>query len=184
MSKSYTYLQARIVLLACLSGFLGSLLAPSLPHAQTGIPAPDISNEVWLNSTPQRLKDLRGKVVMVEFWTFGCYNCRNIEPYVKEWQAKYAEQGLVVIAIHSPEFSYERSTASVQEYINKHNIPYAVPIDNDFETWRKYRNRYWPTLYLIDKQGIIQYVKIGEGGYEETDRQIRWLLAKPELVPS
>ncbi|MCH7616225.1 MAG: redoxin domain-containing protein [Nitrospinae bacterium] len=121
---------------------------------------------------------------MVEFWTFGCYNCRNIEPYVKEWHAKYADQGLVVIAIHSPEFSYERSIDSVKEYIDEHQIQYAVPIDNGFETWRKYRNRYWPTLYLIDKQGVIQYVKIGEGGYAETDRQIRRLLAENDSPSS
>ena len=178
MYRAFNDLQARIFLLACFLGILGSLHLPSLLHARTGIPAPDINNEVWLNSTPQQLKDLRGKVVMVEFWTFGCYNCRNIEPYVKEWHAKYADQGLVVIAIHSPEFSYERAIDNVKEYIEDHEIPYAVPIDNDFETWKKYRNRYWPTLYLIDKQGLIQYVRIGEGGYAETDRQIRRLLSE------
>jgi len=173
-----------MVLLACLGEILGTIPFPALLHAQTGIPAPDITNEVWLNSTPQRLKNLRGKVVMVEFWTFGCYNCRNIEPYVKAWHDQYADQGLVVIAIHSPEFSYERSADSVKEYIDEHNIQYAVPLDNDFETWRKYRNRFWPTLYLIDKQGLIQYVKIGEGGYAETDRQIRRLLAENPLPAS
>ena len=102
----------------------------------------------------------------------------NIEPYVKEWHAKYADQGFVVIAIHSPEFSYERPIDSVKKYIDEHEIQYAVPIDTDFVTWRNYRNRYWPTLYLIDKQGFIQYVKIGEGGYAETDRQIRRLLTE------
>ncbi len=184
MHRAFTCYQAKMVLLACLWGILGSIPFPNLLQAQTGIPAPDIPNEVWLNSKPQQLKDLRGKVVMVEFWTFGCYNCRNIEPYVKEWHAKYAEQGLVVIAIHSPEFSYEKSTESVQDYIDKNKIPYAVPIDNDFETWRKYRNRFWPTLYLIDKQGVIQYVKIGEGGYAETDRQIQRLLKENDSPSS
>jgi len=178
MYRSFKHLQAKMFFIACFFGILGSLPYASVIHAQIGIPAPNIGNEVWLNSAPQRLKDLRGKVVMVEFWTFGCYNCRNIEPYVKEWHAKYADQGLVVIAIHSPEFTYERSTDNVKEYIEEHAIPYAVPIDNNFETWRNYRNRYWPTLYLIDKQGIIQYVKIGEGGYAETDRQLRRLLAE------
>ena len=178
MYRSFKCVQAKMLLLVCFLGIFGSIPYPPLLHAQTGIPAPNINNEIWLNSAPKRLKDLRGKVVMVEFWTFGCYNCRNIEPYVKEWHAKYADQGLVVIAIHSPEFSYERSTDSVKEYIEEHKIPYAVPIDNDFETWRNYRNRYWPTLYLIDKQGLIQYVKIGEGGYAETDQQIRQLLAE------
>jgi thiol-disulfide isomerase/thioredoxin len=184
MSNMYQGLRARMVLLACLSGVLGPIPFPSFLHAQTGIPAPDINNKVWLNSTPQQLKDLRGKVVMVEFWTFGCYNCRNIEPYVKEWHTKYSDQGLVVIAIHSPEFSYEKPRESVQQYIDDHNILYAVPIDNDFETWRSYRNRFWPTLYLIDKQGLIQYVKIGEGGYAETDRQIQRLLAENESPSS
>ena len=156
--------------------FWGTLLAPL--NAMTGVPAPEITNKTWLNAKPHRLADLRGQVVLVEFWTFGCYNCRNIEPYVKEWHNKYANQGLTIIAIHSPEFSFEKSIDSVKEYIQDHDIPYAVPIDNDFKTWRQYRNRYWPTLYLIDKQGLIQYVKIGEGGYTETDRQIRRLLAE------
>lgn len=156
------------------------ILAATPRHlaAKTGIPAPEITNDTWLNAKPQQLTDLRGQVVLVEFWTFGCYNCRNIEPYVKEWHDKYAKQGLTVIAIHSPEFSYERSTDKVQEYIKEHQLPYAVPIDNDFITWRQYKNRYWPTLYLIDKHGLIQYVKIGEGDYAETDRQIRRLLAE------
>ncbi len=118
------------------------------------------------------------KVVLVEFWTFGCYNCRNIEPYVKDWHQKFAKKGLVVIAIHSPEFGYERSVKNVKQYIEEHDLPYAVPIDNDFITWKRYNNRYWPTLYLIDKQGIIQYIKIGEGGYPETERQIGRLLAE------
>jgi len=152
--------------------------------ARVGIPAPEITNKTWLNSPPHRLADLRGKVVLVEFWTFGCYNCRNIEPYVKEWHKKYANQGLEIIAVHSPEFSYEEPIDSVKEYIRDNNIPYAVPIDNDFTTWRQYRNRYWPTLYLIDKQGLIQYIKIGEGGYTETDRQIRRLLAENDSPPS
>lgn len=159
---------------------LGILLgtSPSDLAAKTGIPAPEITNETWLNAEPQRLADLRGHVVLVEFWTFGCYNCRNIEPSVREWHAKYAKQGLAVIAVHSPEFSYERSTDKVREYIKEHQLPYAVPIDNDFITWRQFKNRYWPTLYLIDKHGLIQYVKIGEGDYAETDRQIRRLLAE------
>ena len=87
MYRTYKYVQARLLVLACLSGVLGSGSFPVLLHAQVGVPAPDIANEVWLNSSPHTLKDLRGKVVMVEFWTFGCYNCRNIEPYVKEWHS-------------------------------------------------------------------------------------------------
>ncbi len=143
-----------------------------------GRPAPEISNEIWLNSEPLRLAELRGKVVMVEFWTFGCWNCRNIEPYVKAWHKKYASQGLVVIAIHSPEFQYEHDVNRVKEYIRDNKLSYAVPIDNEFTTWRKYKNRYWPTLYLIDKRGNIQYIKIGEGAYERTEQEIQRLLAE------
>ncbi|NKB80592.1 MAG: redoxin domain-containing protein [Nitrospirales bacterium] len=147
-------------------------------RAEVGHLAPEIANPTWLNSDPVRLKDLRGKVVMVEFWTFGCWNCRNIEPYVKAWHQKYKDQGLVVIAIHSPEFQYEHDVDKVQAYIDDHEIPYAVPIDNEFATWRQYRNRYWSTLYLIDKQGIIQYIRIGEGGYDTTEQEIQRLLAQ------
>ena len=157
---------------------LGGFLAVNHGEGSTGIPAPDISNATWLNSQPLQLADLKGKVVLVEFWTFGCYNCHNVEPYIKEWHQKYAEQGLVVIAVHSPEFSYEESVSNVKNYVKDHDIEYAVPIDNDFVTWKKYRNRYWPTVYLIDKKGTIQYVKIGEGGYHETERRIRQLLAQ------
>ncbi|MDH3504690.1 MAG: redoxin domain-containing protein [Nitrospirota bacterium] len=149
----------------------------SLSFANTS-PAPDIISSTWINSEPVKMEDLRGKVVMVEFWTFGCWNCRNIEPYVKEWHKKYATKGLVVIAVHSPEFKYEYDVEKVKEYIQEHRIPYAVPIDNEFRSWRQYRNRYWPTLYLIDKQGNIQYTHIGEGGYEETEHTIQRLLAE------
>lgn len=169
--------------LARISSFLLVVysLSVMLAHpasAMIGGQAPDITNPVWLNSHPLQLSNLRGKVVMVEFWTFGCYNCRNIEPYVKAWHQKYADQGLVIIAVHSPEFSYESEVEKVQAYIRDKSLPYAVPIDNDFVTWRKYKNRYWPTLYLIDKHGVIQYIKIGEGEYDRTEAEIRRLLAE------
>ncbi len=173
--RHFGYSQMRIVLLIVVCGlaWIGFI---SSAQARIGIEAPEISNPVWLNSEPLRLADLRGKVVMVEFWTFGCWNCRNIEPYVKAWHEKYAEDGLVVIAIHSPEFQYEHDVSKVQDYIDEKQLAYAVPIDNEFKTWRKFRNRYWPTLYLIDKEGVIQYSKIGEGGYETTEKEIERLL--------
>ncbi len=143
------------------------------------VPAPEIISPTWINSEPLKLENLRGKVVIVEFWTFGCWNCRNIEPYVKEWHQKYAKKGLVVIAVHSPEFSYEKEVPQVKTYVQKNNIPYAVPIDNEFRNWRRYKNRYWPTLYVIDKKGTIQYTRIGEGGYEQTEQTIQRLLAEP-----
>jgi thiol-disulfide isomerase/thioredoxin len=138
-------------------------------NAGIGTKAPDIANPTWLNSEPLHLADLKGKVVMVEFWTFGCYNCRNVEPYVKPWHRTYANQGFVVIGVHSPEFSHEREVENVRRYLHEHDIRFGVPIDNDFSTWNKYGNRYWPAMYLIDKQGVIRHVRIGEGGYAETE---------------
>ncbi len=145
-------------------------------EAMIGKPAPDIASATWLNSAPLQMADLRGKVVLVEFWTFGCYNCRNVEPYVKQWHETYVDQGLVVIGVHSPEFSHEREVGNVKRYMKDHDIRFPVPIDNEFSIWNRYGNRYWPAMYLIDKRGIIRYVKIGEGGYSETERQIQALL--------
>jgi len=160
--------------------FLGALLAP-LPVAAAGcagIPAPDIAGKPWLNSAPLRLADLRGKAVLVEFWTLGCYNCRNVEPYVKRWHEQYADRGLVVVGVHSPEFDYEKDPRRVEKYVREHGIRYPVVIDNDFAIWNRYANRYWPAMYLIDKRGAICAVRIGEGGYAQTEETIRRLLAE------
>ncbi len=100
-----------------------------------GIKAPTIANETWLNSAPLHESDLKGKVVLVEFWTFGCYNCRNVDPYVKQWYRHYADQGFVVIGVESPEFSHERNVDRVQHYVTEHEIRFPVTIDNDFSTW-------------------------------------------------
>jgi thiol-disulfide isomerase/thioredoxin len=145
-----------------------------------GMAAPEFANDTWINSEPQRLSGLRGKVVLVEFWTFGCYNCRNVEPYVKEWHKKYSGKGLVIIGVHSPEFSHERAIENVKRYVSEHGIRYAVAVDNDFATWNRYQNRYWPAMYLIDKKGVIRYIRIGEGGYRQTEEQILGLLTERE----
>ncbi len=158
----------------------GLFLTWTIANAGIGMSAPDIANDTWLNSAPLHLSDLRGKVVMVEFWTFGCHNCRNVEPYVKQWHQKYAGRGFVVIGVHSPEFPREREIENVTRYIKEHDIQFPVPIDNDFSTWNKYGNRYWPAMYLIDKQGVIRYVRIGEGGYQETERLIQSLLGEQQ----
>ena len=139
--------------------------------------APELTNDVWLNvDAPLRLADLRGKVVIVEMWTFGCINCQNVMPSLKEWHAKYKDQGLVIIGNHFPEFSYEADTTNLKEAIDRFDIEYAVAQDNDGATWKAYKNHYWPALYLIDKQGHIRYVHIGEGRYEQTEENIKALL--------
>ena len=104
----------------------------SVVEAGVGMPAPEISAQSWLNSEPLRIAELKGKVVLVVFWTFGCYNCRNVEPYIKGWHQKYADKGLVVIGVHAPEFNYERVLANVQRYVREHAILYPIAIDNDF----------------------------------------------------
>ncbi len=142
-------------------------------------PAPELTNDTWLNvDSPLRIADLQGKVVIVEMWTFGCINCQNVMPSLKDWHSKYADQGLVIIGNHYPEFSYERDFENVKNAVAKFGIEYAVAQDNDGTTWRAYKNHYWPTLYLIDKQGHIRYVHIGEGRYAETEENIKALLAE------
>jgi thiol-disulfide isomerase/thioredoxin len=161
----------RTVIVSLLVGALFSAV-----EAGVGMPAPEISGQSWLNSEPLRLAELKGKVVLVEFWTFGCYNCRNVEPYIKGWHQKYSDNGLVVIAVHAPEFNYERVVANLQRYVREHAISYPIAVDNNFAIWKRYGNRYWPAMYLIDKRGIIRYTRIGEGGYLETERHISTLL--------
>lgn len=161
-----------------LAGLAAAAAIGSAAYAGIGMTAPDIQNDTWLNSRPLTIGELKGKVVMVEFWTFGCYNCRNVEPYVKAWHRKYKDHGLIVIGVHSPEFGYEKDVERVKTYLREHGIEYAVPIDNEFVTWTRYGNRYWPALYLIDKKGVIRSVRIGEGGYQETERLIQGLLAE------
>ena len=142
-------------------------------------PAPELTNTTWLNvDSPLRIADLHGKVVIVEMWTFGCINCQHVMPSLKEWHSKYADQGLVIIGNHFPEFSYEADLENLKNAIAKNDIQYAVAQDNNGDTWRAYKNNYWPALYLIDKQGHIRYVHIGEGSYKETEENIQALLAE------
>ncbi len=169
-------------LLACVFATLAYVLLlqmPTIAYAQEAWAAPEINSPTWLNSEPLRLTELRGKVVLVEFWTYGCSNCRNVEPYIKQWHERYAPQGAVIIGVHTPEFAHEGKIANVTRYVNEHEIRHAIAIDNDFAIWKRYRNRFWPTLYLIDKQGMVRYTHIGEGNYDKTEHQIRALLAEP-----
>ncbi|HET6821485.1 MAG TPA: redoxin domain-containing protein [Anaerolineales bacterium] len=141
--------------------------------------APELTNDIWLNvDSPLRLADLRGKVVLLEMWTFGCINCQNVMPSLKEWNVNYKDQGLVIIGNHYPEFSYEADLVNLKDAIARFGIDYPVAQDNDGVTWQAYRNHYWPALYLIDKQGHIRYVHIGEGRYQETEENIKALLAE------
>jgi thiol-disulfide isomerase/thioredoxin len=150
--------------------------APDLPDLGE---APELENDVWLNvDGPLRLAGLRGKVVLLEMWTFGCINCRNVIPSLQEWHENYHDQGLVIIGNHYPEFAFEEDLDNLKEAVERLEIEYAVAQDNEGSTWRAYQNRFWPTLYLIDKQGRLRYRHIGEGAYAETEGAIQALLAE------
>jgi thiol-disulfide isomerase/thioredoxin len=130
----------------------------------------------WFNSKPLSIAELRGKVVLVNFWTYGCVNCVNTLPHVTELYAKYRDRGLVVVGVHTPEFPFERSPGNVQAALKRHGITYPVAQDNDSQTWNAYRNQYWPAQYIIDQSGRIVFQHAGEGRYEEIERTVARLL--------
>jgi cytochrome c biogenesis protein CcdA/thiol-disulfide isomerase/thioredoxin len=130
----------------------------------------------WLNSPPLDTQALKGKVVLVDFWTYSCINCLRTLPYVKAWAEKYRDQGLVVIGVHAPEFAFERNVANVTKAMKELGINYPVAIDNDFKVWRAFNNEYWPAHYFADAQGRIRYHHFGEGEYAESERVIQQLL--------
>lgn len=136
----------------------------------------------WLNSTPLKLEELHGKVVLIDFWTYTCINWRRTMPYVRDWYSKYKDQGLVVIGVHTPEFSFEQEIRNIRNANREMNIDYPVAVDSRYAIWNSFQNHYWPALYLIDANGKIRYQKFGEGDYRETELKIQHLLK--ELSPN
>jgi thiol-disulfide isomerase/thioredoxin len=147
--------------------------------------APEIKGIAhWLNTpdgAPLSLADLRGKVVLVDFWTYSCVNCQRDLPYVTAWDKKYRDYGLVIIGVHTPEFRFEQKLENVQAEVTKYDIEYPVALDNSYQTWRAFQNHYWPAKYLIDASGKIVYMRFGEGGYEEFEQKIQALLQEVML---
>ena len=143
-------------------------------------PAPDlIGIDTWINThdgAAVTMADLKGKVVLVDFWTFACINCQHVLPFVTSWYDTYQSVGLEVIGVHTPEFAFERDPANVRDAVAKESIHYPVGLDNSSDTWRNYRNSYWPAAYLVDATGTLRYVKFGEGDYQHTETLIRQLL--------
>jgi len=166
------------------TGFTKVLLSPfgsSAEYKSSGsAAAPELAAGDWINSEPLRLKGLRGRVVLIEFWTFGCYNCRNTLPFVKSWHDRYREKGLTVIGVHSPEFDEERQVENLRGQVVSLGIRYPIVSDNDYETWNSYKVEAWPTIFLLDKQGRIRWMRVGEGSYDEAERLIQKLLAEKE----
>ncbi|WP_434621330.1 cytochrome c biogenesis protein DipZ [Azospirillum sp. B2RO_4] len=132
----------------------------------------------WLNSKPLSTEELRGKVVLIDFWTYSCINCIRTLPYLRAWAEKYRDQGLVVVGVHAPEFAFEKRIGNVQAALRDFAITYPVAIDNDFRIWRAFGNSYWPAFYIADATGRIRHHQFGEGGYEQTERVIQDLLAE------
>lgn len=152
--------------------------SPGANGGQALAPAPEFTGiERWFNSPPLTMAGLKGKVVLVEFWTYGCINCVRVMPHVKQWHQRYHDQGLVVVGVHTPEYNEERSVANVKAAIERFDIGYPVAQDNGYRTWDAYGNRFWPALYLVDRDGKVVYRHYGEGAYEATETRIRQLLS-------
>jgi cytochrome c biogenesis protein CcdA/thiol-disulfide isomerase/thioredoxin len=140
-------------------------------------PAPDFHGIAhWLNSKPLTLEGLRGRVVLIDFWTYSCINCLRTLPYIRAWDDRYRDAGLTVVGVHSPEFAFEHVESNVRENVRKLGVRYPVALDNDFVTWQSWHNQYWPAKYLIDKRGHVRYFHFGEGEYGKTEKAIRTLL--------
>jgi thiol-disulfide isomerase/thioredoxin len=132
----------------------------------------------WINSPPLTAEGLQGRVVLVQFWTYSCINWIRTLPYVRAWDQKYRDRGLVVIGVHAPEFEFERQLANARWGAEHFGVDYPVAVDNDFAIWRAFGNQYWPALYLIDGQGRVRYRHFGEGEYEQSERMIQQLLVE------
>jgi len=166
----------------------GKSHVPSSPQADnaslsTGVkgdfpPAPELRGITGYINTDSEftLDSVKGKVILVDFWTYSCINCIRTQPYLNAWHEKYADKGLVIVGVHAPEFDFEKKFENVLAAVEREEIKYPVVLDNDFATWRAYKNQYWPRKYLIDAEGFIRYNHIGEGAYEETEEKIRELL--------
>jgi cytochrome c biogenesis protein CcdA/thiol-disulfide isomerase/thioredoxin len=132
----------------------------------------------WLNSPPLTLSSLRGKVVLVDFWTYSCVNCLRTLPFLRAWDKAYRDDGLQIVGVHTPEFAFEHEVDNVRAAVKRLGVRYAVAVDNDFGTWNAYGNQFWPAKYLVDREGDVRFVHFGEGAYAETERVIRSLLAE------
>jgi thiol-disulfide isomerase/thioredoxin len=163
-------------LVAAWPGVPATALAESPARVTT---APELDGATrWLNSPPLTMQSLRGKVVLVEFWTRECINCLHVLPHTKELYQRYAADGLVVVGVHTPEYEEERDIGALRNAISTLGIKYPVAMDNDHRIWSAYGNQYWPAIYLIDRDGRVVYRHVGEGDYDQTEERIRQLLGK------
>ena len=147
--------------------------------------APEFAGtQEWINSEPLTMESLRGKVVLIDFWTYTCVNCIRTLPFLQEWYDRYADEGLVIVGVHTPEFEFEKIFENVVEATENEGVAWPVVQDNEFSVWRSYSNRYWPAKYLIDQTGEVRYRHFGEGKYGETEEWIRTLLQETGMTAS
>jgi thiol-disulfide isomerase/thioredoxin len=141
--------------------------------------APEFENiSGWINSEPLRLRDLRGKVVFLDFWTYGCINCQRTLPSMRELHSRYSGEGLAVVGVHTPEFPYEKKRENVERAVTSAGLTYPIALDSENSTWKLYGNHYWPRQTLVDANGMIRYEHVGEGDYDEIDAKIVQLLGE------
>src|SRR5438034_10354573 len=184
LSRLPWHVPALMVLGIAFTALLGSLAArdhrpqggislPALLPPEPGVRAPEFPKGVtWLNSPPLTLKQLRVKVVLVDFWEYTCVNCIRTFPYLKEWDRRYRDKGLVIVGVHTPEFAFARQVENVRRAAAGFGFQYPLAVDSDYKIWNAYDNHYWPAKYLIDKNGILRYTHFGEGNYGNTEEQI------------
>lgn len=185
LKPTITVLAACLLGAACTNGAPDDPLEPTSGIALERPKAPEFSGITnWFNSEPLTLEGLKGKVVLVEFWTYDCINCIRVLPHVKEWHERYKDEGLVVVGIHTPEYGRERIPANVEKAIKRFKITYPVAQDNEYKTWNAFENRYWPALYLFNEKGEIVHSHFGEGAYAETEARIREALDESKRAAS
>ncbi len=157
---------------------IGKVHAPEFP-----------GRRAWLNSPALKMSRLKGKIVLIDFWTYSCVNCLRTLPYLKKWHERYKDQGLVIIGVHTPEFKFEGNKKEVVEAVKRLEIPYPVVLDSDYAIWKAYTNKWWPRKFLVDHHGIVIYDHVGEGGYAETEQAIQKALQEigaedlPDIEP-
>src|SRR6266850_1084925 len=166
--------------LRLISGSGTSISTDNLLSDDKSPAAPEFADGNWINSEALTVKRLRGRVVLIEFWTFGCYNCRNTLPFVKRWHDHYKDKGLTVVGVHSPELEVEKNIENVRREITALGIRYPVVTDNNYSTWNSYHVEAWPTILVLDKMGRIRWTHVGEGKYDETEQVIQKLLAEDD----
>lgn len=182
MGVIFAFYSAKLTLLSAQISNESSTPTAIINGLKNPYKAPAIAGiQAWINSPPLNLSNLKGKVVLIDFWTYSCINCIRTFPYLKNWYAKYRDKGFIIVGIHSPEFAFEHDLKNVKNAVAKFGLLYPVALDNQFVTWQNYANLYWPAHYLISKEGNVVYQHFGEGEYAATENNIRYLLGLKEM---